>query len=69
LKENVGLDENMCSRCEDVVYQKLMTKGEYREGIEKVFGREARPHVIFHLHDEYPYSEPERIKTSYILQS
>ena len=69
LKENVGLDENMRSRCEDVVYRKLMTKGEYREGIEKVFGKEARPHIVFHLHDEYPYNEPGRIKTSYILQS
>lgn len=66
LKENAPASEAMRTRCEEVVYQKLMTKGEYREGIEKVFGREARPHVVFHPHDKYPYHEPHRIKTSYI---
>jgi phenylacetate-CoA ligase len=66
LKENVPLNEGVRARCEELIYRKLMTKGEYREGIEKIFGAEGRPHVVFHLHDEYPYNAPHRIKTDYM---
>jgi len=65
LKENVAPDDALRARCEDIIHRKLMTKGEYRLGVEEVFGAAGWPHVIFHLHDEYPYQDRHRIKTGY----
>jgi len=58
-------EEALRVRCEDLIYGKMRTIGEYREGIEKVFGDEMKPHVILYEHDEYPYHDPGRIKTAY----
>jgi len=66
LKENVTPDDGLRARCEDIIHRKLMTKGEYRIGVEQVFGAAGWPHVIFHLYNDYPYNEPHRIKTNYI---
>ncbi len=65
MREPYEPEDAFRDRCENLIHKKLQTTGEYREGIQKVFGDEMRPQVLLYTHDSYPYYEPNRIKTSY----
>ncbi len=68
LKADNQPGEEFRVKCEDMIYAKLSTIGEYREGIEKVFGDGMRPRVVLYAHDDYPYHDPTRIKPNYHVQ-
>ncbi len=65
LKDTLEPDDGLRRKCEDIIYQKMLTIGEYREGIEKVFGEEMRPRVVLFKRGDYPYDDPARIKPNY----